>query len=287
MNNFDIVIPVGPKDVFGIKQTLTYVRQFIHAQKIYIIASQKVIYILNTWYKLKDVIFINEDNLIKDLTYQNIDKKIKEIFNAHYSGGWYFQQFIKMGFAISTYAKEYYLIWDADTIPLREISFFEDENILFNPKKEYHQQYFRTIQNLLGLEKKVTYSFISEHLMIKTSIMRNLIDDINNSCTQGEIWYNKILNQIRPNSFQCFSEFETYGTYCSYHYPTLYKERKLDSFRNCAKYCGPYLTVRDVKALQMDFDIVSLETFSMKNSWRYKHIYFFRKLFAHYIKLIK
>lgn len=284
MKNFDIVIPVGPKDVFGIKQTLKFIHQFIHAQHIYIIASQKVIHILSKWYKLKDVIFIDENNLIKGLTYKNIEQKIKEIFNPHYSGGWYFQQFIKMGFAISTYAKEYYLIWDADTIPLSEITFFENENILFNPKKEFHPQYFRTIKNLLGLERKVTYSFISEHLMIKTSIMKNLIDDINKSKAPGNIWYDKILNQIEPDSFQCFSEFETYGTFCSYYYPTLYKERKLNSFRNCAKYCGPRLIAKDIKALQMDFDIVSLELFSMKDSWRYKHIYLFRKILAHYLK---
>ena len=102
---------------------------------------------------------IDEDKLVEGLTYGWL-KQFLEERNVYLRIGWYFQQFLKMGFANSKYCNEYYLSWDSDTLPLSRITFFEEEHPIFTMKKEYHKPYFNTMYKLLGLKKTVGFSFI-------------------------------------------------------------------------------------------------------------------------------
>ena len=75
---------------------------------------------------------------------------------------------------------EYYLIWDSDTIPLKLMKIFDDKNKpYFDVKTENHTPYFITMKRIFPeLGKIYNYSFISEHMLIKTQIMKNLIQNI-------------------------------------------------------------------------------------------------------------
>ena len=46
----------------------------------------------------KDVKFYDEDNLINNLSYENLFNALKN-YNAEKRTGWYFQQFLKMAYA--------------------------------------------------------------------------------------------------------------------------------------------------------------------------------------------
>ena len=147
--------------------------------------------------------------------------------------GWYFQQFLKLGFALSEYAKEYYLTWDADTIPLRHIDMFDAEGKpYFAMKTEYHKPYFDTMKRLLGINKIVPFSFIAEHMMFKVSLVKELISIIDNTQIEDSTWFEKVINATDFEAAKCsemFSEFETYGTYCMNCYPDAYSYHKLNT----------------------------------------------------------
>ena len=92
---------------------------------------------------------------------------------------------------------EYYLIWDADTIPIKSIQLFKNNHPFFDMKTEHHIPYFQTIKRLLPDLKFSNKSYISEHQMIKTEYMKNLLDEIeNNSELKGKLFWEKILMAI-------------------------------------------------------------------------------------------
>ena len=74
------------------------------------------------------------------------------------------------------------------------------------------------------LGKIYNYSFVSEHMVIKTEIMKELINKIeNNTNLNGSIWYEKIINSINIDYLDNtgFSEYETYGTFTNFYYNNL------------------------------------------------------------------
>ena len=132
--------------------------------------------------------------------------------------------------------EKFYLIFDSDTIPVKEVNMFsEDGKPYFDINNKYGKPYFKTMKKIFPeLGKKFNYSFVSEHMLIKTEIMKELINKIeNNSNLYGGIWYEKIINLININYLDNtgFSEYETYGTFTSIYYKNLYKIRPWKSIR--------------------------------------------------------
>ena len=165
-----------------------------------------------------------------------------------------------MAFARSQFARDYYLSWDADTLPLSTIDFFINDNILFNPKKEYHENYFRTINKLLGLEKVYADSFISESMMFKVDIVEELLDRIDQVGNGVEDWIERIISACDfLDGEPSFSEFETYGTYCCHKYPGLYISRYLNTFREAGMICGREISETQLFDMSFDLDMASFE----------------------------
>ena len=179
--------------------------------------------------------------------------------------GWYYQQFLKMQYALIC-SDEYYMVWDGDTIPCRKINMFtkDTKQPYIDLKHEYHPEYFETMGKVLpGFRKVIERSFISEHMLIKCDIMKNLINDIEkNEDIKGEKFWEKILNAIEPKKIydSSFSEFETYGTYVALRYPSVYKLRDWHSFRLGATFFDKdTISDRDFEWLGKDFDAISFE----------------------------
>ena len=100
----------------------------------------------------KNVKIISEDSLISkndfQLLYKSIAKEmdVNEIkLNKTY---WYYQQVLKIVFALdNSKLDENIIMWDADTIPLRKLDFFDNsESILYGSLNEFHKQYFETLE---------------------------------------------------------------------------------------------------------------------------------------------
>ncbi|MCR5671757.1 MAG: DUF6492 family protein [Butyrivibrio sp.] len=179
--------------------------------------------------------------------------------------GWYYQQFLKMQYS-AVCEDEYYMVWDGDTVPCREINMFSAETgqPYLDLKHEHHPEYFETMGKILpGFRKVIERSFISEHMLINRDIMRALISDIEkNDKIEGERFWEKIINCIEPEKIydSSFSEFETYGTYVALRHPSVYKLREWHSFRLGASFFDiNTICDRDFAWLGKDFDAISFE----------------------------
>lgn len=177
---FDVVICVGVKDVLIVKKTVRYVNKYICPMHIFLLTHKKFFgFYSQRFLQDEHVCLINESTLVPGMDITSIRTLVDSHFTHKMRAGWYFQQFLKMGFALSPYASDYYLIWDADTLPTSPLTFFDEEGrMLLARKTEYHTPYFDTMQRLIGMGKSVDFSFIAEHMIIKTEYMKLLINNI-------------------------------------------------------------------------------------------------------------
>lgn len=261
--NYDIIIPTIYRDFPFLIKIVEYINKNLTPSNIYIIANkEKSRFLPKKILAHKHCIALDEDKLLEGLDYDHVRKILKDK-TSNPRTGWYFQQFLKMGFALSKYAQhDYYLTWDSDTLPLQPINFFgPDNHPLFTMKSEYHKPYFNSLNRLIGLGKLNNSSYIAEHMIISKTIMKELIEDIEKSTIPGGVWYEKIINSIDKGEQYGFSEFETYGTYCLHNYPELYHERVLPSFRYGGFIQGRLVNETILKKLSFDLAIVSFEPY--------------------------
>ena len=131
------------------------------------------------------------------------------------SVGWYMQQFLKLSALAEIDNEQIALIWDADTVPLKEIQFEKNGKILFYKGNENHKPYFETIKKLLNLDKRNNYSFVAQCIPCKGRWIKALLNEIEE---KGIAWESAIINSIDFTKTSCFSEYETLGTYIEYHF---------------------------------------------------------------------
>lgn len=257
MNNYDIVIPVSYKDCKFLKKTIPWIRKHLETSgQIYILTNKSCFSSFDgSFRKSFSVELIDENALIPDMTFSSIRKELDKFGRADMTG-WYFQQFLKLGFALSQYAGKDYLVWDADTIPLNHIEFWDNGKVLINPKKERHQPYFDTITKFFGIHNFANYSFISEHMMMNAEIMKEMIGRMS---LEEELWWKTILKKCDLNHRQAFSEFETYGNYCLNYHPDHFSTRTLLTLRCGGKLFGRQVTEKELSMLSLDFDTASFE----------------------------
>lgn len=214
--------------------------------------------------------FINEDTIIPfGEVHSYMTKKMEPILAGRELPrgvtGWYYQQFLKMQYAFIC-QDEYYMVWDGDTIPCRKVKMFQEETgkPYLDMKHEFHQEYFDTMSVILpGFRKVIERSFISEHMIIRPDIMRELVREIEkNNAIPGIRFWEKIINAIPMEKIQdsSFSEFETYGTYVALKHHNSYMLREWHSFRlGGSFYDINGISDRDFAWLSKDFDAISFE----------------------------
>lgn len=278
MEKYPLIIVVAPADVNTLLYALPYIQKKLPISKINIIGNFEVHKILLEKKVCNDLIhFLLEDEIIQ---FAEVKQEIERITSDEGSArrtGWYLQQFLKMKYA-EICQEKYYIIWDADTIPLQTIHFFENGTPLFDLKDEWNPAYFDTMSRLIpGLDKKEQWSFISEHMIISTDIMRTLINEIEeNYVVEEEIppFWKVILRSINLDDLpgSGFSEFETYGNYCMMRYPDLYRKKEYDSFRFASKYFVlAEMTESDFHWIARDYPAASFE--KMMTPYRYYRVF--------------
>lgn len=142
--------------------------------------------------------------------------------------GWYYQQILKMNYARAT-SSSHYLVWDADTIPLRTLSFFDnDGRVLFTSANEYHQPYFHTYEQLLGQKPLQASSFISQHMLVEKLVMQQLMIEIESRFKVAD-WTEGLFQVLSQSPYRenLFSEYETYANYFSLRLPHRFAVRSL------------------------------------------------------------
>lgn len=225
-----IVIPVG-KDghdiaIEGINSILQKLSQ---PKRLYVITDSLNFDQLK---KISDkIIFLDENKILEGLTLDSVKEYFKSRRLTTDRAGWYFQQFLKMAFSFYKDPGNYYLIWDSNSILLKNIEVFSSAGkMLLNCSEEYNKPYFETINRLLGFGKIRRESFIAEYMLIKKSIMQELISKISGI---SEEWWINILNSISKTDIEgpAFSEYETYGTYLARYYSEIYTINRLQKIR--------------------------------------------------------
>jgi len=147
---------------------------------------------------------------------QQIDKVLSEYSTAR--SGWYLQQLIKLS-ALSYFGqKGDVLIWDADTLPLRRLSFLDDSGrVRLYYGHEYHKPYFETIWRLIGLEKVFDHSFIAQCFYVKSGWVNSFFAAIEDRSKKK--WRESILDAVDVIQSSSFSEYETLGTFIMSRFP--------------------------------------------------------------------
>ncbi len=280
MENYNAIVLTTPTDFERLQDNYARMVQNLAPRKIVFIGSRKVQELIQQSDVEGQVGFFDEDELIP---FAEVHKIMKELLQTDELPrgvtGWYYQQFLKMQYAFVC-KEDYYLIWDGDTVPCKPFSMFREDGLPYlDLKQEYHEEYFHTIGNLFsGMRKCIAKSFISEHMLIRCDIMKQLIWDIMGSSAKDAAnvvndtaknhirtqspFYEKILRAIRPGQIMntAFSEFETYGTYVSFRYTDAYGLRNWHSFRLGGEFFHPErMTDEDYAWLGKDFDAISFE----------------------------
>lgn len=264
---YNIIIPVIYRDYSFLKTTIIFVFKYLDPEKIYIVTDIRFKKFLpRQILENQRCIVVDENDILEGLTIQRIKEFFSKLGRTKMGAGWYFQQFLKMAFAMSDYCDlDYYLSWDSDTVPLREIDFFDKVGKpYFTMKTEHHAPYFVIIERLLGIVNTNSRSYIAENMMFNKLLMTGLINRINNNKQlEGGTWYEKIIYALEPESVSPmgFSEFETYGTYCFNFYPGFYNERTLPSFREGGLIQGRFVSERILKQLSFDQAIATFEIY--------------------------
>ena len=277
----DIVVCVALKDIFFLNKNLYFINENIAPENVYVITDRR-----NNRYVTKEypnVTIIDENNLIQGLTFDIVKKYIDKKKFRYRQYGWYYQQFLKLGFALSKYANEEYLVWDADTVPFNPIKLKKEDRSLLLPKTEYNQAYFDTIDKLLNVPIKANYSFISEHMVFDVIKVKEMLDCIMEKGRPNQKWFEVCIDAINPMSANGFSEFETYGTYCLNYHPNTFEIRALRTFRRCGSIYGIFATKEEIRSFANDLDTGSFEAYD------YPIAYFRRikqKIFFYLCKII-
>uniref|UniRef100_N2B612 Glycosyl transferase family 1 domain-containing protein n=1 Tax=Eubacterium plexicaudatum ASF492 TaxID=1235802 RepID=N2B612_9FIRM len=257
-NPYDVVMVIKAADWELAKRNLKYIKKYLNPKQIKIIASHKIGKLSQPDHTVR---FIDEDQLYEGLTLEHVKKILIERQIGISSAGWYFQQFLKLAYAYVC-KDDYYLVWDADTIPLRNISMIDAETKkpYFDMKPEYISAYFTSIRNLTGMEKAETESFIAEHMLFRTKIVKQMLAYIEKNASVGGIsFFEKIINTLDTVQERTLSEFELYGTYCQYVYPDLYRKRHLRTMRCGKMFLGPQPKQEVLKWVGKTMDTVSFE----------------------------
>lgn len=172
--------------------------------------------------------------------------------------GWYLQQFIKLSALAKTSADGLSLIWDADTVPLKELTFKKHGKVLFYKSNEYHSPYFSVIHALLGLDRAGDFSFVAQCIPCKGDWFQEFIKLIEYNTSKN--WKEGILDHINLGEGSGFSEYETLGTFIQNKYP---EQISILNNRWCRRGNGLIGSVHNLRlfenALNKRYDFISFE----------------------------
>jgi hypothetical protein len=204
-----------------------------------------------------DVALIDEDAFIPDLTLARLRALPEPGFPQ--GAGWYFQQFLKFGFAFHETQDDHYLIWDADTVPVRPLEFFDEQGrLLFTKAEENHRPYFETYEKLLRHDPGREFSFISQHMIVRKSLLREMLQTIEQNFPGPENWAWKIMRNLAGEGTNRFSEYETLGHYVKNRHPEVAAFRESAWLREGSRgLFGP--TNGELARMGRSYDFVAFE----------------------------
>jgi hypothetical protein len=150
---------------------------------------------------------------------------------------------------------------------LRPIEFLDSAGrMIFTRADEFHAPYFENYQHLLGEEPRREFSFISQHQIIHTGTLRELLGRIESRFPGPENWAWKIMRHLTGNGCNLFSEYETYGHYVKNHHPDRAVFRDLPWTREGTRLASYHPRQRDLDELARNYCFAAFEAY--QRPWR-------------------
>jgi hypothetical protein len=245
------------KDASTFEMAAPYITKYIPAKSFIVLVPEVD---LSYFLSLK----LGAFNVVSEEKYSNISSLLSEK-NLGTRFGWYLQQFIKMAELDDGNLNDINIIWDADTIPLREIQFEKDGKLFFFQGKEHHKPYFKLIKSLLGVEKIVATSFIAQCLPYRVGWFQKFKREIQNG--DDGSWFEEIIKLIDIKENSSFSEYETLGTYAAKNFKSemLINEHTDDWYRFGNSLIGsPQNIAKYQNKLNTRYNFISFESWDKK-----------------------
>lgn len=212
---FDIVIPVGPKDVALVNTQVEFTkRNVLGYRNIYLVTCDPTV-------SVEGCITLYES------LFPFSKATVAEIHGPHDRNGWYFQQLLKLyaGLVIPGILDRY-LVIDCDTFFMRPTTFVYEGKSLYTSLTEYHPPYFEHMARLSPLLTRVDpeKSGICHHMLFETHFVKELMDLVE-AGGNGVPFYRRFLETVQekeiPHSGS--SEYELYFNYvCTVHPEAIY-----------------------------------------------------------------
>ena len=219
---FKFVIIVPEKDINTFKNKLNF------NNKIEILNENEV---------------VNKNNFF-DLC--NIYLKNKKGFKS-FRTGWYYQQILKLTYSLDSkfFTNHNLVIWDADTIPLKKIDFFNKKNepINYGSFYEFHTPYFEHNKIIFGKGyKPLNYASVIQFFALNFEDRKDLRKFLKEFNKKHKIPSSKLFvghaiikgiemkDKNLPITGQLFSEQELVGAFIFKKYKRKLKDQKIIKF---------------------------------------------------------
>jgi hypothetical protein len=179
------------------KLTSRYLPKYVDAQEYLLIVPDNEV---SFFYSITPSIWTvrGEGEFSYAYSKQAIDKRMvgENVGRA----GWYLQQFLKINAILDPILKDddYVLIWDADTVPLKKLTFVEKAN----PTK---------LMFYSGTKRGGNFSFIAQCLPTKVAWVREMLGSLPD-------YVDCVLEALPGESSSEFSEYEMIGSFVFLHY---------------------------------------------------------------------
>lgn len=169
-----------------LKRSIPQVNRFYDDPNFSIICPNSAVELFSKEFQVfPNIKIIPEDTL---LSFDTFVIKANAYFKAKtgktYTGtrlGWYYQQVLKISFLIEQPAVSLPIVmWDADTIMLSEIEFFnKNGSVLYGSLLEFHRPYFQSLTPILGALPKRFKAFTIQFFSCTKAEQSFLINKLN------------------------------------------------------------------------------------------------------------
>lgn len=149
------------------------------------------------------------------------------------------------------------LIWDADTVPIKNISFFSGKKLKYYTSKENELSYHTINKKLLNYESP-QFSFISQCIITKVSWMKKMKLKIQKKFKKQ--WITAIIDLMDIKSQNPISEYELIGVFNLNNFKHLMKFTKNNWSRFGYSLTGSVENLdKNIKKLSRNYDYISFE----------------------------
>jgi len=252
------VLCVGPNHADQAIRTCRHLRRLHPHSRLSVLTSKSLL----GHFEHEDVTIEDEDLLLPGLSLGNVARQLKARGLPVTRAGWYFQQFLKMAFALKT-DSEAYVLWDADTLPLQPVRCEQNgQSILLCHAYSPDPRYRRVFESLLPGRSWQEKSFICERMRVKTEDMRRLIGEVEASAPgRTASFWERVLECVRHEDVDAgFSEYQTYASFVLSERSKAYCVAKVRHLRT-GRFCvGDVPAINVLTWLSRSFETVSFET---------------------------